>query len=510
LPSSTPSRSRAPVVLLAATASLYVMMVLLSVEFALARQAALDFHERDFPYYAQFDVRAFDARYDASYSLSPNGHDLFGFVGTEGVRSLHQAIHFEPVKYVMALLFRLTGRIEVVFGFVAAVFFAPMLLFATRLPKRDRLDVAFAALAILAYALYPSALEAATFDLRPFSLLMPLFAMSVLSVLRRRPARETLFFFNALFLVREEALIFGVVVLLVGLALDQTLVRSRAAPSARPPLGAMIGCFVAWTAVEIAYFAWCGYGNVQPFTVPLAITGFALSAAGGVVLVARRLRSDPRSAARLVVLPPLTLLLVFAPLGVQQIFDRDLVNHPNLFLFAPMYSLHAGCVLLALVATWTVARSARARTGAVALAGTLVAVSLGALASPWHRAPLPRFAACETRSADAALVFDVREETTPLTTSILTDQATFQAFYDYENVFVYERLPWGLVAGEDRRWPRNQVRLTALVAAEIEWIVITRGSHDDLARVLEGTHLGERAALVAQNDRYEVYRIDRR
>ena len=62
-------------------------------------------------------------------------------------------------------------------------------------------------------------------------------------------------------------------------------------------------------------------------------------------------------------------------------------------------------------------------------------------------------------------------------TTVLTDQTTFQAFYDHENVVVYERLPWHLIAGEERRWPRNQARLSTLLRDQIEWIVIKRSSH---------------------------------
>lgn len=485
-------------------------MIALSVVFALVKQRALDFHERDFPYYAQFDVRLFDGRYEPRYSLSPNGHDLFGFVGTEGARSLHQAIHFEPVKYVMAAVYRLTGHLAGPFALIAAMFFAPVLFLATRMPRRDRLDVAFAVLAAIAYALYPSALEAATFDLRPFSLLMPLFMLAALSVIFRRPRRETLFLFNALFLVREEALIFGVVVLLVALAVDQRLLSSPRSPDARrPPIEVMVACYVAWTAIEIAYFAWCGYGNVQPLAVPLAIAGFALIGGGAVVLAARRLRRGPGAMDRLLFLPPLTVMLVFPPLVLQQVFDRDLVNHPDLFFYAPMYALHAGCVLLALVATWSALRSLRARRTWVGIALALVVVALGALVAPSHRAPLSQLSLCRARSVDAEIVFDVRDETSPLVTSILTDQATFQAFYDYENVIVYERLPWHVVPGEERRWPRNQARLEALLEEQIAWVVVSRASHADVGHIIEGARLDGSVQLVAENDHYEVYRVMR-
>src|SRR3989344_3838064 len=62
---------------------------------------------------------------------------------------------------------------------------------------------------IVLYGLFPSSLFAVTFDMRFFSLLTPLVLLSFVSIFLKRPTIESILLFNSMFLIREEALIFG-------------------------------------------------------------------------------------------------------------------------------------------------------------------------------------------------------------------------------------------------------------------------------------------------------------
>jgi len=87
----------------------------------------------------------------------------------------------------------------------------------------------------------------------------------------------------------------------------------------------------------------------------------------------------------------------------------------------------------------------------------------------------------------------------------LTDENTYQAFYNYEHVTVYTRLPWSL-AHEKRFFPENLPFLLPLLP-KMEYIVTSRASDQDIQTLLVTDNI--RSTTVAQNEMYTVLKIIR-
>jgi len=209
----------------------------------------LGYHTRDFVFYAQFAAKGFDRSLGADLTLNPEGNNLFGMHGFEGEGGLHRSVHFEPVKYLYAAAYRLTGSLLVLFLITGLILLLPAAYVAVHHRRDGPGDVGFAALAACLYALWPSMVPAIAYDLRPFALLAPLYAMAVLSIQYRRPLAERLLWFNLMFLAREEALVLGIFVWAFALRMERDGDRGRV------NLGYGI-TWAAWAAATAAFYWW--------------------------------------------------------------------------------------------------------------------------------------------------------------------------------------------------------------------------------------------------------------
>lgn len=479
---------------------LFAVGVAGSLAYACCKLDALGYHTRDFAYYLQFYAKLLDARAPKRYSLNPEGENIFGLRGTEGVPSFHRAIHIEPPKYLYAAVYALTGKVGALLALTSLIHFAPLLYLAFLCrpppPGGPRLVLLFAVL----YVLSPQSPLTVGYDLRPYVLLAPTFCMAMLAVHFRRPLAEVLALFVALLLVREESLLLGLVVLAYALARD---------PARRAALLRWLGPpWLVWLGVVGLYFMWAGYAPMEgmgwrsaPLTRPVFLAGLLVAGGALVAWLPARLASLPS--------PPWLALVVYAIGGVGMMLQFLAMPEAGLGLktalyvltYDPRYALFQVYALTFLVLAWepllAFAGPRLTTLGAALLALVFVGASVNYTPQ--------RVGACLEGAGQADIVLAVRDRTDRHASGILADYTTHQAFYDYDRVYVYQRLPADLVAGEERFHPHNVEPLSKLLDG-LEWIVISRESRTQVDALLADA--GVRAPQpVASNQRFEVLRL---
>ena len=111
----------------------------------------------------------------------------------------------------------------------------------------------------------------------------------------------------------------------------------------------------------------------------------------------------------------------------------------------------------------------------------------------------------EENSEYASLVFQFADRIDSNTSYLLCDYQTYQAFYDYERVYVYNRLPWYVIKGASRYYPRNEDALARLLEEKIEYIVVSQQSLENIMALLIST--GQEPIEIIQNERYSALRL---
>lgn len=474
---------------------LCAVLVCLSTLLAIRKQKSLGYHTRDYTYYAQFQAKLLDGGRSPRLSLNPYGRNLFGFRGVEGSTGLHQAIHFEPIKYLQAVVYALSGGPLGVYLFNALVFFSPALYLIFRMPQRSAWDRQFYGLAAGIYLLYPSSQLCATFDLRPFLFLLPFFFLCVLAVHARRSKLEAVALFNLPFLAREEALVLAPIAILYAYA------KTQQEPSAgdRALLRPLVASYLAWLLASMAFFFWTGYPNSGTVWGVLLLLALASGAgAAGIATAARRL--GPASEW----LPPLVLSLAAIPLAYRA---EDL--GAERLLFDPRYTLCAGWALLVIVAAWPAIRGPRGRKGVLAGLTALLLLLLAANLEPEGRSALAAHRVHAARAADAAIVFDLRRSLDPASSAVLADYTTHQAFFDFESVYALERLPWYLSPGDSRFFPENAGMLRRLIREKIEVIAVSTANLGRVTEEVAAVGLEGSLQEIAANEHYAILRVAR-
>ncbi len=411
----------------------------------------------DFGFYHQFAARAANPELADRQSFNVAGDNMFGIIGREGEDGLHQAMHFEPIKYLDVLALRLGGGVALMFLWRALVHAVPLLVLALAARRSERPVLLL--LAGLAYITFPSFLYHATFDLRPYQFVGPaLFALYV-AIHQRLSAAVVMACLLVALLAREEAVwlsSFAVVFLRLWSPERRGLFRAAAT---------LIG---TWLLLVLGYMAWTGYEVSRSAVGNLVLALAYLGSILGPLVLARLPATENRLhrwAELAAILGPAAV--VTAAL-VRSRWLHDLgwlyfALHPRPFIVIPV----AVVVLL-----WL--SRERPRLARAGLGSTIVFSLLVHGLSP--AAPLRRAGALEERSRSAALVFLERERLDPLRTRVLCDRATCQTFADFEHAFHFNSI-FG-EAGFPKRGPESEPLATWL--EQFERIVV---ESDNLARL---------------------------
>jgi len=468
----------------------------------------LSFDQVDYPFYLQFSAKLFDPSLSARYSLNPEGGNWLGYTGVEGKDHFHQSLHLEIVKYGFAVIYRLFGAPEAVFIFIAAIYLLPVIYLYFIHPSNQARDAFFVLLFAVLYLGYPAAIHTITFDLRPRVLLVPFLSLAILAVHYRRPIWERVLFFCLLCLTREEVILLGALIILYN------LFRSNN-PGDRLISTSMLATiwFISLTLIY-AYLRWTKY-QIDPTTSPFAPIALhpALFFLGGILfaflIVGATHFWDPieqkiAHPGRIQILS-YSLIFIFLSWPLFEPLTRpgSAISQKLAWIYmnVSMQSLYFTALLLLLVLVYAyISTPAQRRNYLVAL------TALAVFSIAFSAETLPGFIqAYRQETGSARLVFDFRDSVQPQTTNILCDYATYQAFYDFERVAVYNRLPWYLVKGNSRYYPKNISALNRLVNDKIQYIVISRTSLDDIQGLLEQSAL--KPIKVSENEQYLVMQL---
>ena len=447
---------------------LYIGSSLLTAFFGLTKFRALDYHGLDFTYYLEFSVKVFDRSLSHRFSGSPGGINFLNFFGIDGGASLHQGVHFEPVKYIFGSLYYFFPYVGVLFFFAGAFYFLPLLYLVFAYRTAEPTDKLFAMLVGVSYALFPSALGAATYDLRPYSFFAPLLFMIFLAINLRRSLLGTTILFNTLFLIREEALFFGgVIILYIIFSLRGKELRERIRP--------FVVSWLMWAAVTATYFWWAGFARQSDgsFTSRFGGVGLVVCVIGLSILASAFRKKF--NLEKIVYFPLLIGLLpiVWVFIAERQTWSLRYIVGP--LLYDARWSLLWVFILALIFILWqTVSPIRRWRFLCVYGTASIVIIVFNFL--PLINSVLSIVRADRLKAIDAAVVFQMRDRTRPGSSFILTDDTTHKAFPDFEHVFAYEALPAYMITSSQRYYPENRALLSRLLKEKIEYIVISNAN----------------------------------
>jgi hypothetical protein len=474
----------------------------------LIKYRGLAFHQRDYPFILEFSAKLLDPSLSSHYSINPKGRSYLGFRQTDGKTGFHRLVHFQPIRYLDAVLYRLFRTPVVLFVWRSAVLALPLLYVGCLASRYDEPTSHFLTLLGVAYLLIPSNVQAASYDLRPYALPSPLLFMLVLGAVYQRPISEMLLLLIALFAMREESLMLALLTLVLHAASAALVPRIPITPPARSRAWLLWAAWLVFLCATILYYTLGGFEPKVPEELEflletslnpvLALCGFTLVIAG---TTHQRLLKGVIWG---------TLGVMIASFGVQFVITvalgRPLPSTLRILAKRPRWQACWVVILLVLAVAWIQARQARTRKMVVAVTSALIGLFLTLWCLPGI-SPVSAFLDYWRGIPDARLVFSQRRTASPMSTAILCDYDTHQAFYDLESVFDYERLPWYLAERHDRFPPRNRALLLRLLREEIDRIVISRDAEEDVLSLVEEADLTSRLRLLDGNATYVAYEM---
>jgi hypothetical protein len=488
----------------------YVLICSISTVYSYFKFKSLNFHPRDFPFYLQFAAKLSDQNLTDQYSLNPDGNNFIGFYGTEAEDNFHRTLHLEPVKYLYPLLYKVF-KTPGLFLFTALIFFFPMVYFTfIHFKTRENSHWIVLFFTIL-YIFTTLSLESASLDLRPFTFLGPVFVILIFSIHFDRPLWEKILFFNCLLLIREEGIIFTFGALLYAAAKEYT-------QSKKLYLTKIFTInWLVWVGLLFLYYGWTGYAFINYLSHLQGITKGKLIPAGiGFVLlfaliylclfiIKKRYQQLFSSLFML-----LTYSLIFIPvfLAFISIFHLpDLDFFFILFRESPRFNILFITFLVFLVLAWDLFLRNREKIVLKWITVIIMGYFIVNTSLVSYR-QFRKFAA-ERKTTD--IVFSIKENTDKYKTGILCDYNTYQAFYDYENVFCFNRLPSYMISGPDRYYPENVEALKQLIKERVDYVVLAlKGKEIAANREIINILNLNKMPCYARNEKYTIYKIERK
>jgi hypothetical protein len=452
------------------------------------KRDALKFHTRDYSYFIEMAVKLTDPGLTKRYATNIEGNNLVGLQGIEGVKSIYHSIHTEYYRFVNALVYAIFSDTLPIYLLFAGIYFAPVLYAAWVSRDASGLRRNFLFLFILLYVLYPGAVPAITGELRSRFLYISAWSLAVIAVYYDRPFIEKLVFLAFLPFIREEGILLGAIV--TGL----NFVQLRGKPGRKMQTIVFTCILLAASAAFVGFMAWGEYNRIDnaynPFNVvsrlisPPILGGFFLLAIGSLAAVWQITRRKPGLIQPIlfwgIYSACLALCLLqfwrdfsgwyryavaIGPLSGWQIFLQTITWEQNSLFFGvlilPIFLLGSGS-------------HHKPRPAAVAATALLCAVlalttlfTLPAKLIEWKE-----------QAGPAQLVWDFKRGHNRYHTGLLVDFATLQAFYDYETVVAYNRLPVWMVYPnlEERFYPKDKELAARAIQGGLEYAVISRES----------------------------------
>jgi len=448
---------------------IFLLSVFISLICGFVKQHNLDFHSRDYPFYIQFISKLTDSNLTNQYTLNPNGHNAINYIGIDGKRSFHQTIHFEPIKYILSLIYLFNQSPLFLFFITSFIYFSPILYISLFYKTHNKEDCQYVIFFALLFAFYPSTIQAALHDLRPFSFLTPFFILSILSIHFKRPAIETTVFVILLLLSREESLFFSIIVIAYSVFYREIGEENTNRVKFLTPIYLVFlfsnSLYFVWIENEYKSGPYHFYGLIF---ASIFIASLFLLKKGSITAIFKTTRINQNA------FPVIAYCLIFIPLTYHYLRVNGFAFSHKDILFSPRYNMYFVFLLILSFISWPIIKTSSKRRLLKALrVFFFISMTLSLFF-------LAYFVAIKSPNVidkykESNLIHQTRQVTNKYKTHILCDYATYQAFYDYENVIVYNRLPYYLVESYHKRYyPNNKNILQKLLREDVEYIVISR------------------------------------
>jgi len=443
----------------------------------------LQFHTRDFPFYAGSMARIFSADLSKTLAVNPAGFNLLGFSGTDGYPSVYFDVHISPVKFALSGIYAISGSLYAVFGAYLAMFLLAIgyLVFAYWTPvRREQVMVLIGAGAL---ALIPSAYDFLSFDFRTFTLIPPFLFMLAAALDRRRPSWEVVLIALLGLSVREEAVIF-IFLAAIYLRLDARVRVARILFLLAAVCGALAYTYYALFTEFQHAFRTSPATQVGLLALGLAYPVLELASVSALFAWASRLFHRLR---------PFVLVIFALPFAAEfAVLNGANVKAMNVLALTtslttgarwyPGMAMAAILVLSVVLAVWPRAP----RAGRLGL-GVAVAVALLLMTVLNVRG----VATLVERGTPRQIVWPVAEHLRTLPGTVVVDYVMHQAFFDRDDIIVWERLPTAVAAGKQRFFPRSREVLTGSLAERAAYYVVTPASFGPLLGLLGDAGVAE-------------------
>ncbi len=490
---------------------IYLAAVIVSVNVLNLKRESLQFHQRDYNYFVEQAARLTDPRLSKSFAMQIEGYNFLGLQGIEGVKSLYHAIHTEYFRYLYVLLYGVFRDPLALYIVYSLLFFSPILYFAFLPFPDERQHTILVVLFSLLYVLFPATLNSVTSDLRPRMLFASAWSLLLLSIYFDRPFWEKLLFFLFLVGIREEGIILGA----IAIGLNYLKLKGRQERKFQTVVLLVIDASAL--ALFLAFMWWGGYTRIDAAYNPinfirLAPTPYMLAVmvfGATLALFAWWMR---RKSDRLHQLTPFLLCysLAIGLTGFQWLRDNlrwasqqiqaSATGAGDIALNAVTNETTALVFYLLIVLGLILWGSTQGRPRRLIIAAFSLTLVLSTAITLIYYPPW--ISKWRENVTPASLVWDFAATHDRYETKILVDYDTYQAFYNFDQVIVYNRLPLWNTLPEKRYYPANKDALVKQIQKGIQYAVIGRES---LGNVLE---LAEMAGVpvnqVASNDHYVI------
>jgi hypothetical protein len=465
----------------------------------------------DYSYYLQSYADDLSAKsFHESVHFPGVGTAMF-FQGPDGRESIQKSIHFEPIKYLLALWYQIFQSPYALYAACIFIFYLPLLygawLILSRSPpfKYQPLLLFFL---LLLYALLPGALPQAIAETRPFTFVFPVYLMFSIALITRRPLPEKLFLLNVLLAIREEMLILAVP------AIAYEYLQERAEKASHRESGLMLASWLMWFFLAVVYLFYIHTAYSIAFTHP---TGF-------IGKVVRFCTSNPVALAMEFTLG-IAFLFFAAPTLWRRYIGRDLRRIAACVLVVGSLIPVIDSFIVVSPGLWPPFFIFNRYGYMICVVGIVCVLAIAAVMPPlptrvlaWigisslflcvipqiltSKSPFIHAVVMEHEVQDSRLVFDARA-TLPHSRSVLVDIRTMQLFYDFSTVSVLVPRPAYVVLNPQDYYPDDARKFEGLLRSRPVDIVVQNTS--DAAVESIGHAAGRKLAILEQNGTYTWY-----
>lgn len=493
---------------------LYLLSVIFSVYCLELKRSALQFHTRDYNYFIEQAARLVDPQLEDRFALNIEGFNFIGLQGIEGAKNLYQAIHAEYFRYFYAMLYGIFRSTLPIFIFYCIVFFFPLPYFALIANKKTLYEWQPVVLFALLYTLFPANLNSITSDLRPRMLFASAWCLAVLTIYFDRPFFEKLVFLGLLIGIREEGTLLGMIVIALN------FLRMRGKPGRWKQTLIFLFLDIAALILFLVFMSWGGYNRIDNQFDPRLLISTLLSTylplllgiASLVLLLCALVWYKKRE-----YFSDCLSLIVYAVgmvlAGVQILRDLTTVDNVTAAWFSrsgwDIYLefvtpasgalvFYLGILILALLWYYS--------AGIFRISLTALLTLLCALFVVTNLIVIPsQLKEWQQKVPAARLVWSFVQNHDRYQTDVMVDYDTYQAFYNFDKVIVYNRLPVWDTLPEKRFYPQNKEALVKQIQQHVEYAVIARSS---LENVVELVRLaGFPVVELASNESYVVLKL---